>query len=698
MVFSTEEAPTLRARLKGAEGGSQVVHVEVADYFGLTVWQRDIEVAVVNGSVSFDIQPGLLGPGYYEVRISTGAAEAQVMAMASVGIAPFVDRTAEEAAVGGYRFGMKMWGPTSYFDSYAAMDLCARLGLQWTRESFDRTARLAELPLNVIMKIERFPLEAYDEARYGPREAFRLRYFKWDKATLPLEEPYKRWLRHEVAKLPVAQNHFEIWNEPWGKLPAPEFAKVAQWTKDIIREARPDAVVGPNLGQLGYDGEFITAGGMAGMNALYLHPYGHPERSDVRGMIRSVREFYLEHLGKDVPLYVTEFGVATPPAGPDSKASEHDQARLAVRASLAFYAEGVEAFMPHVLASAEKDPRDGQHWYGYFRRNAQPKPGLIALATAARMIDGSRYVGDLFYRPDVGAMVFERSDGRYVLVLWTNDLTLPVLIDTKATEVEQVNIVGASEKRWTQAGQLELVLTGDPIYLVGVGAELAREAKPDGDGSRWVTGRFVRQSREAHRMKTPPVIDGRIGEAEWRGQTEIEMKNQRIAPADASAMGYVAWDKTHLYLAAQVRDDHPYFNLRDPVSVYDGDCLEVWLCSQPARQIEGFLHTHDFQLLFAPTSASGKEVVGRVDHAAMQLIPIEGVRYAFSRAKEGWAVEIALPLSAFPDFPGELAHTAALEMRVDDVDPTHARFQINPAAGSPSHRDATRWSYLKFVE
>jgi Domain of unknown function (DUF1083). len=667
----------------------------VTDWRGREVWKR--EVPNQEGKASLEI--GILPNGYYELAVQAG----ETSAAATFGVVTMVDRTAEEARAGGYRFGLKMGGYRGKFDAYKAMGAAARLGLQWTRETFNwKIEELSALPVNIVYKVEKFPPEAYDEARYGPRKEFRLREFGWSKATVPLEEPYKRWLKEEIAKLPEAADLFEIWNEAWGKLPPADFAKVAQWTKDAIREVRPEARVGPNLGVLDYDVEFIDAGGMDGMDVLFLHPYGHAERRDLRAVLRRIRTFY-EQRGYHVTLHVTEFGSSTPPKGPHSGNTERNQARQAVRAALAFFAEDVKSFSAHCLGQLEKEPANRDQWYGFFRDNAQPKPVLVAMAHAARRIDGSRYAGDLFLQPDVGARLFEK-DGVHTLVLWTNDLEIPMEIDVGVPEVTLSDVVGAEKAVRTRDGRLSLALSGDPVYVVGVSPSLEDRASKELWDGQWVAGRFVRGERVARRMTSPPSIDGRVEEQEWKGHSRIPLSAPRVDKADASATGYVAWDASHLYVAAVVRDDDPFVNTQPPFTAYLGDSVELFVGSDVKRQIPEFVHTHDQQMIFAPISQDGRPVAGGVNRNERRLDGIEGLRMASVKTTDGWSMELAIPLSYFRDFLGEPGHIAAFEMRVNDVDTERdgdrgVRFKIDPAdGGCPNHLDATVWSTLQLVE
>lgn len=436
---------------------------------------------------------------------------------------------------------------------------------------------------------------------------------------------------------------------------------------------------------------------MQGMDILVLHPYGHPERNEVRDKISRIKTYYEQHLGRPIDLYVTEYGSATPPAGPQSNITEQIQAQRAVRSTLCFYAEDVKAIMPHTLSQPETSQTDKEKWYGYFRRDNQPKPGLIALANCARMIDGGKYLGDLFLKQEVGSMLFEK-DGKTILACWTNDMKVDVQIPTGVPQVQLVDIVGKQTTMHCPEGKLALQLTADPIYLVGVSPQLVSQSRRGFAKNQFVEGIFVRNSRVAHRMPSPPIIDGVIDEPQWQNQRTLDLRLSKGDPTDVSARGYVAWDDTCLYVAADVTDDEPYYNKSDPASVYDGDSLELWVGSDVKYQIPEFIHSHDQQMFFAPTCANGQPVSGRVVIPNQKLAPITGSQVAYARTSKGWSVEIAIPLNYFQDFPAKVGHVAALEMRVNDKDTSHKRFKANPVDGNPSHFDATLWSLLILAE
>ena len=91
------------------------------------------------------------------------------------------------------------------------------------------------------VKIERFPKELFDEARYGTLAEYEAKFGRgsWTLKTLPREAEYKQWLAEELAMLPANQTVFEIWNEPWDKMSPEDFSTISKWIREVVKE-RPE--------------------------------------------------------------------------------------------------------------------------------------------------------------------------------------------------------------------------------------------------------------------------------------------------------------------------------------------------------------------------------------------------------------------------------------------------------------------------
>lgn len=628
---------------------------------------------------------GWLAPGYYTLEVTpSGGAKATT----AFGVVPFVSRTAAQARECGSRFGMKLWLSGDIWwdrrltwDAGEAMQACGRMGLQWTRaalaeKAMGTTELATRYPFNVVAKVECFPEPCFDETRFGPLEAYKTTEAgkSWSKSTLPQEAPYKAWLKQQVAAVPAEQTVFEIWNEPWqwGKtMPAEEFATLCNWAVSVIKEVRPDAVVGPNIyGEVNaYDQAVIAAGGLDRMDFVAIHPYsaGTPEEKGFRQRLRNYHDLLKLKLGRDLDLYATEYGWSTAPQG-ERAVSEREQARLTVRESLMLYAEGVKTLIPHTLGQRQQNPKEREDYFGFFRLNNEPKPAIVAFATCARMIDGSRFVGDLWFGPGVGAMLFER-DAQLTMALWTEKDAREVVLDAGVPGVTAVGLMGRSESLRAAPDGLHVTVGPEVTYLVGVGQQLVERVTPPSGSLNPDLWTSRAGSHTMPRVATVPVIDGKL--EDWRAVPGTEIANPKLD--DLKATWRLAWDERALYLAVDVVDS-VIVNTNAPGAAAMGDAVVLQLGTRPDRQVSK-PDLYDFEITVAPTSATGRPVF-LLKNAVMKTLvnpaaaDASGIRWAVTREARHWTAEAAIPFAALRAESPTVGRKMAFALRVFDRDQT----------------------------
>jgi hypothetical protein len=705
-LFQPAENVVLPVRLKGFPAGPGQATVVTRDAFGKEAGRATHAIANNNnaapGAEAFRIDLGRLPRGYYEAEVTVviRAADgrpAEGGGTTALGVMEQTRLSAAEFLAQDRRFGVKWWGGVA--DKAEAIEMMCRLGLQWTRAIVHESAAIvADAPLLAVVKIERFPQELFDEARYGPLAEYEAKFGRgsWTLKTLPREVPYKTWLARELAALPANQTVFEIWNEPWDKMSPEDFATISKWIREVVAKERPGARLGPNLrGDMsvyGYDAKVVAAGGMDGMDIVCLHPYG---ASEDRAFLRAYKKWIGERVGREIDIYITEYGSHSCPAGP-ARRSELQQAGSVTRQSLSLYAEDAKALIPHWLGQSENNPTYHEDWFGFIRRNMQPKPVLIAHANAARLVDGGRYLGDLWLGPGIGAMVF-RKDGENRLALFTRGEPLEAEIDTGVAEVAVVDLFGGETRRKTENGKVRLSLGAEVVYLCGLSDAAVAGASPELREDRWPKPeKPARNVRVAKRMTAMPTLDGRFDD--WKGATELYIQNPKVAGDDASGLAYLAWDADHLYIGVDMRDNE-MFNRQPRAKLYRGDSIELFVSTE-VRDTDPGYGPRDHQFFLTPTSAEGTPVVARVkDREAGLLEDVPDARHFLGRTPKGWAGEIALPWSVFPDFKPRPGARLALEIRVNDADTSHERWKLDPldTEGVLVENPAS-WSVLQLEE
>ena len=674
-IFDLTEPVVLQARVSGLPPGTAEAQAEMTAYSG-EVTKRTFPVTIgEDQKAQVPLDFGVMEPGYYELQVSIGGAKAEKM---SLGVAKLTDRTAAEALAQGSRFGLKMFyldkdaeNPwmKAEFDEREVVTAFTKLGMQWTRADMHLTARLPtrtlikDFPVNVVLKLEGMPENCYDEQRYGPREKKK----EWRRGTVPLKAAYEAWLRQELSTIPKSQNTFEIGNETWNyHFQGQEFAEWSNMAADVIRAERPNAVIMADPGNAEYEENFIAGKGLEHINAIAYHPYSFtplPEHR-TRMSLRNLHDYYKARGGRDLDIYVTEYGWPTAPK--DSRGhsvSEAVQAQRTTRQTLIMYAEDVKTLIPHWMGDREQDVTDREHWFGFFHQNHQPRPVVLAHATCAEMIDGGKFVGDLWLGPGVGALLFEKG-GKYNLALWTLEEDKTVTVNTGAEEVLQVDLVGRRKTVPSPGGKLTLALSGNVTYLCGIGPDVVKTALPPStelNPDLWST----RQATvKAPKMGTQPAIDGALGEWTGRAGTALLPSETPKPEVASSALVNWSWDANNLYASVQVKAEKPG----------SGESFDLCLGTRPGRQLDlGKVCIYDYIYTFKLAKDPAKTSLSLLNDMRSKPLTVtggaplpDGSRWSLKPVEGGWIAELAIPLKALPGTPAlKPGLKLATQMRVN---------------------------------
>lgn len=698
-LFTPDKNVEFETTIKGGITGKGTLSAKLTDGFGTNILSKDFPFDHNAGNpTKLQLDLGKLPRGYYELNYTSSIQDKdtkspEVSGKSTLGVMEFTDLSATDFLKKDRRFGMKWWG--GVIDKPETLNMMQDLGLQWTRDIHTGVPKLLDNApkMNVVIKVERFPKEIYDEARYGPLPEWEKKYGRgaWTLKTLPKKAAYQKWLKEGLDKIPQNQKVFEIWNEPWDKMSPEDFSQICQWIVDVILKDRPDAIIGPNLlGNMSdyqYDAKVINAGGMKGMKMVCLHPYAG---SEDRAWLRKYRQWISEKTGTPIDIYVTEYGSHSTPKGP-AKRSEFEQARRVVTQSLALYAEDVKALIPHWVGQSERNPTYIEDWFGFIRRNQEAKPALIAHANLARLIDGGKYIGDLWFGTGVGASMYQK-EGNNVLALWTLGDDQEIEVATIANDLVLVDMFGTEKMVKPEGGLLRIKVGKGVQYLLGLGEESAKLASSELRPDRFPKPeKPPRASRTALKFKAKPTMDGQL--KEWDGMTQISIMNPKVNGDDASAMGWLAWDEKYLYLAVDVRDNE-VLNTRPRAKLYQQDSIELFVSAEPRDENPGY-GPNDYQFFITPSSGEGKSIFGRVaERSAGIITDVKDAKFFCGKANNGWTAEVAIPWSAFPNFQPEKGAKLALEMRINDADTSHERWKLDPIDTHMNTENPTMWSLL----
>ena len=704
-LFDAKQEVELPIKLE-TENASGEISYELRDYFGNCIDSGSPQTAP--GATEARIALGKLPPGYYELALDVESEAADRTVRKQRGntsflVAPFFERTMQEALTAGARFGIQFgFGSPEVSEGFTKLGLPWRRGLlcfapltgddparpNWTKtDQFLKTYFSGHDTVGMF-EVKTVPSYCYDEKRFGKKTGDWCLRMPNDKAL------YQNFITEQIKRVPPEQKYFEIWNEPWDLYDAKDFAVLAQWTLEAIKRARPDAQVGPNLGPMGHLAGVIEHGGMDGMDFLAIHPYSpdfrsSPERSELRERIRNYHRLLRDKLGHDLPLYVTEIGWPTPPQGPVIN-TEHQQAAYMARAALIMFAEDIKAVMPYCMGQPEKNPADKEHFFGFVRRDLSPKPVLAAYATVARLLEGSAYLGDLDLGSDIGAMLFRLPDGRRMAALYTDGPGQKILFRPDCDRLTRIDIVGNSEELEVRNGKLPLTLTEDPVYLVGLGP--AVEEKLTRDGGRW-SGVLRRGKRECRFAADPAAAFGAPG-VQWHEMSATGIDKNKFLVRWAAA-----WNRQYLLLDFRITDDQPGWNPGTGADVWKGDAIELFVSARPDRVVPGFLKEFDYQLLFTPFAGNSRKevaVYGMCGDNSLCGKPIPGVKAEYRVEKDGWNARLAIPFAALGLADGPLGKIG-LEVAVDNRGKEQPRFQVNSNSYGDNSNNPAVWSELELL-
>jgi hypothetical protein len=201
------------------------------------------------------------------------------------------------------------------------------------------------------------------------------------------------WTAHP-ALTPEPVQTYEIWNEPdnrefWVPSPNPgQYAALYEQAREAILAVDPSArvIVGGLTSPTTFLPAMLTASPdpRVHIDGVAIHPYGKP--FVMLAKIRADRAM-LTALGlPTVPLYVTEFGWTTRPAGALDFAPESARPGYltATVAAIGHLNCGVVGALLYTWVSPQRDPTDPQDWYGINDPNGGSTPDVAAFAAGLR--------------------------------------------------------------------------------------------------------------------------------------------------------------------------------------------------------------------------------------------------------------------------------------------------------------------------
>lgn len=245
---------------------------------------------------------------------------------------------------------------------------------------------------------------------------------------------------------------------------------------------------------------------------------------------------------------------------------------------------------------------------------------------------------------------------------------------------------------------------------------------PVANGSGWAMFDNIRVTifegsdfvAEAHKVTTPPTIDGRLDD--WKkkcpipliGRNQVTSKSDDYAwtPDNLSAVGYLMWDDANLYVAFNVRDDVHYATgtgSQIGKAFLDGDSLMIGV--DPIRgDVQAASKAFAYYLssaapgggsgahtLFRPPEHSGGHIAGHLfrDSSIYEM--------AIAQGDGGCVYELRIPLSELGT-SGGMGAKIGLSVQLNDNDGQGAVARMNWGEGLQPQWQPSRFGMVTLVE
>ncbi len=448
-----------------AEGNEAELSCVVRDYDGQEVW----EGAAVDGRVAIPPQP----PGHYTLGWRAG----EQTGTSSFGVIPA--RPDEKPPPG----PLAVDGATAWLSGADQWEPIARMlrrtGIGWMRErlSWGQVApeegKLDWGKYQTVADIlDDQGVRVYQIFHDSPG---------WTHPGKQTRNPDD--LRHVYRFTKEAANHFrghilawEPWNEPdigfFDQL-GDKYAGIQKAAYLGFKAGRPDVQVllcSLCRGHSAFSDSIFECGVADYMDVFNFHTYSPIER--YVETIRSWVELAERYGVGERPVWLTEAGIRLLHKEGEELTPELErtQAEFVPRSFAISLAGGVDKHFFFVLPFY---PERGVQ-FGAMRKDLAPRPGLVAIATAARLLGDGRFLGKLALEPEgCEAYVFHNGKER-VAVVWATEAVearLPVAAET----VRIADLVGREREAEGQDGSVTLQVSPAAQYVVGLGEGVEEE-------------------------------------------------------------------------------------------------------------------------------------------------------------------------------------------------------------------------------
>ena len=187
-----------------------------------------------------------------------------------------------------------------------------------------------------------------------------------------------------------------------------------------------------------------------------------------------------------------------------------------------------------------------------------------------------------------------------------------------------------------------------------------------------IGGRAFAAGPNAKVMDTvkPIVIDGDLSDFTGAPAIVLEQKSQVVAgkllwkgPETASAKIFITYDKTNLYIGADIQSMNPQFNTQRDAEIYNGDCLELYFGTDNSNPERTSYAITDYQIGLSPGKKGDKPQV----YSFTDKGEIPGGKIATKAKLGGYTLEAQIPLAFLYKINVAKGKSIGFEAALDDT-------------------------------
>ena len=181
---------------------------------------------------------------------------------------------------------------------------------------------------------------------------------------------------------------------------------------------------------------------------------------------------------------------------------------------------------------------------------------------------------------------------------------------------------------------------------------------------------------------------------DWSGASEVEVSGKNGLGGSIR----IGWDDERLYLNAEIKDKHPLINQQEDDGIWNGDCLEVCISTDPkADPARARFASTDWQLGFAP-QYQAKSLPARSWEWGRLKSSIPGAELKSFPTEGGYTLEASFPWTALNRFTVKGNMVLGFDFAVDNAGDNGQRsYQWIWNGNNQFYNSPAQWGTLTLV-